>query len=338
MDLDTESKLASPFRAIRGKVIKYQSALKKYTIRADVGNLGIIECPGIDLGIDSPHEVGEDVLLLRIPNQGWLVMGRIPVTRNVPARTSSELPTSAPTELNEVSYQDPDSDEHLFHALPGDSITIRNKTKFVVSAVGVIAAKVKDSCSMLMSGALSVIKFTMFDLLLSLPRLTVRMFQDRNDEQPKLQAQFKPKNANNLMRFLMGGASADDSDGIDLALGSTTRMLMQLLPANHSLTYTQNGDASLRVESNIGQFLLKFGTGSFRWTDAGLVVTKDNTTILVDASSLVISTQTATLTAETLTAKVNGAATLTANDVQIVSQIVIMQNFHWLTVVQRLNS
>lgn len=337
MPIDTDEKLAATFRAARGKVLAYRHDIKKYTIRPDVADLDIIDCPYLDTGIDAPWAVGDDVLIQRIPNQGWIVLGRIPVARNVGARTSQQLPEETPQETGEVSYQDPANDEAIFHARPGDAITVRKQSKFVVSRVGVIAAKVKDTCSMVLSAGLSVIKITAFDWVLSLPRLTVRMFLDRNTEQPKLKAQFKPQNTANIMRLLMGGGAADEADGLDLSMGQSSRLLFQLLPASQRVVYTQN-EEQLRIESNIGQFLLQFGDGVWRWTDLGLQVTKGNTTILVDSTSLVISTETATLTAESLTTSVNGVTTLNSNDVQVVTQILVMQNFHWLTVVQRLNS
>lgn len=327
---DIEDKLRTPFRALRARVLSYDPELKKYRLRPDVADYDLIECPALDMGLDCPYAPDEEVLLQRIPNQGWLVMGRIPVSRNVVARTPQQLPESPAEEVQEVSFQDPDNDEKLFHAQPGDSVIRRGTVRSILSKVGVIAHKVSDTCYRHMSKAKSVIVDRCFSYLLSVPGATINLFFDRTSEEPKLEAQFSPKDLLNAMRFAMGGGVADGEDGFELAMGQFTRFLFQLLPEGQKIVFTQNGSAT-QITSSISEFLLRFGTGQFRWTADGLVVTKDATTVEVLTNSLEINTPELKLTTNTLDVDASGTVTLTA-------AALIMQQFHWLTVVQRLNT
>jgi hypothetical protein len=335
--LDTTDKLGAGFRAIRGRVLSYSVPLKKYQIRPDQANYGVIECPAVDYGQDSPYGVNDEVLLQRIPNQGWLILGRIPVARDSLSNTIQK-PDGPADKAGEISYQEPGNDEPLFHAQPGDFVVRRGKLKMILSVVGVFAIKVSDTCARYMSKAKSTIVDRCFDYLLSVPRATVNLFLDRQTEQPKLQAQFNPQTALNAMRFSMGGGSADGEDGFDLAMGQFTRLLFQMLPGNQKIVYTQNGPAKLRVESDVGSFLLQFGTGQFRWDDQGLTVTKDSTLVQVKTDSLVLSTPTATLRSASLGVETGSADVNATGQVTVNAQFLVMQQFHWLTVVQRLNS
>lgn len=327
---DVSSKLYSGFRAVRGRVVSYNHSLKKYSVRPDVANYDTIECPALDVGIDAPYTVNEEVLLQRIPNQGWLIMGRIPTSRNVRARTPQQLPESEPEEVDEIAFQEPDNDEALFHARPGDMVVRRGRVKSIVSKIGVIAHKVSDTCYRHMSKAKSVIVDRCFRYVLSVPRATFNLFLDRQTEEPKLEAQFNPQSMLNAMRFSIGGGVADGEDGIDVAMGQFARLLFQLLPGEQKVTYTQNSE-NTRIESSLAEFLLQFGTGEFRWTSAGLLVSKDDTVVQIDPASLEISTSALNISAETVTAEATGTVTVTAN-------ALIMQQFYWLTVVQRLNN
>jgi len=304
--------------------------LKKYRLRPDIANYDVIECAALETGFDSPYAPNDSVLIQRIPNQGWLVIGRITVARNIKARTTQQLPESAGENAKELSFQEPDNDEALFHAQPGDLVIRKGKLKLILSKIGIFAVKLSDTCYRHMSKAKSVIMDRCFDYVLSVPRATINLFLDRQSEEPKLEAQFTPQNTANAMRFAMGGGVADEEDGFDLALGQFTRLLFQMLPIGQEITYTQNGE-NTKITSTLAQFLLQFGTGQFKWTADGLLINKDNSTVRVDPADIVIGTTNLTLTAETLTAKVSGSTTLT-------SQVLVMQQFHWLTLVQRLNS
>lgn len=330
MKPDIDDKLRSPFKVLRARVLAYSHPLKKYRLRPDQANYDIIECAALDVGVDCPFPVGSSVLLQRIPNQGWLIMGRIPTARNVKARTTRQLPESAGEDAGELSFQDPDNDEDLFHAQPGDLVVRQGKLKMILSKIGVFAVKVSDTCYRHMSKAKSVIIDRCFAYTLSIPRATINLFLDRQTEQPKLEAQLNPQTLINAMRLAVGGGVADDADGIDLAMGQFTRLLFQLLPAEQSLVYTQNGE-NTKITSDLNTFLLQFGTGRFEWTVNGLRVSKDGTSVLIDPTNLVLDTTNLTLTADNLTAEVSGTTTLS-------TQVLIMQQFHWLTVVNRLNS
>jgi len=327
MGSDSASKLAASFTRVGGKIVAYDSSLRKYTVRADNPVLPLIECPPADYGVETPFNPGDDVVLERIPNRGWVVCYRIPVTRNVRARAPGQLPDEQLTELDEVSYQDPNNDEPLFHARPGDSVVRRERAKFVVSRAGIIAAKVKDTCFTVYSAALSVVKTVAFDWVLAIPRITFRAFLDRVDEQPKIRGEVRPLNQANVMKFFAGGLSADGVDGIDVILGNNARLLFQMLPATQRLFYQQGNTT---IESTVEEFLLQFGAGTYSMTDAGIQVALGTSVISVTSDALELLASDLTINAPVMTAQV-GTMTVDAN-------VLVLQQFHWLTVVQRLNS
>lgn len=334
---DVTDKLSAGFRAIRGRVLFYNVALKKYQIRPDEADYGVIECPALDYGQDSPYAVNDEVLLQRIPNQGWLVMGRIPVSRDSLSNTIQK-PNGPADKAGEISYQEPDNDEPLFHASPGDYVVRRGKLKMILSKVGVFAVKASDTCARYMSKAKSTVVDRCFDYLLSVPRATINLFLDRQTEQPKLRARFSPQTTGNAMSFAMGGGVADNEDGLSLAMGQFTKLIFQLLPNEQKITYTQNGGTT-QITSSLQEFLLSFGDGSFTWDVTGLSIRKGaQTNILVSTSSI-------ELLAASIKLSATGSLDLNAPSVDVTADgtmtvaatLLVMQQYNWLTVVQRLN-
>jgi len=337
MKTDVSDKLSAGFRALRGRVLFYNVPLKKYQIRPDEADYGVIECPALDYGQDSPYAVNDEVLLQRIPNQGWLVMGRIPVSRDSLSNTIQK-PDGPADKAKEISFQEPGNDEPLFHAQPGDFVVRQGKLKLILSKIGIFAVKVSDTCARYMSKAKSTITDRCFNYLLSVPRATINLFLDRQTEQPKLEAQFNPQSVANAMRFAMGGGAADDQDGFELAMGQFTRFIFQLLPNEQKITYSQNGGVT-QVTSSLDEFMLAFGDGTFTWDATGLSIKKGAlTNVLVSTSSIELlaasvklsATGSLDLSAPTVNASADGTMTLAAS-------VLIMQQFNWLTVVQRLN-
>lgn len=316
MNQDRANRVTTTFAVMDGTVRSYDKASRIYTAQINSAHYGLVECVQIEVpGCDAPFAVGDMVVLQRIPPSGvWVILGRIPFPR-VAGQT--------------LSYRQPsDEKDARFFTEDGDySVRLSNFVNMTLTKAGAFVVRAAELCGLFMSKTTNLFMLTCQKFVVSMSSFVLKAEVDEQTLEPSIGMELTSRAGKNAMSVKLGGQAADEQDGLSLALGSLLKLLIQLLPGDTQLTYTQG---TAKVSITVSEFLQSFGDGSMRWTTSGLTVTKGTTTLTIEPASLGISAEAMTLTVSTLGVNASGNVTISAAQL-------IQQNFYWLTVVQRLN-
>lgn len=316
--MDRGSPITTDFSVSDGTVVSYDKLTRRYKVRVNSRKLSIVLASQLDLpGIEIPYAVDDCVVLQRIPPSGvWVILGRIPKPRVTDGQTLTNRQPSGG-----------DDDDSIFTEDGDFAVTVAEQTTLRLSRGQVFVAKVAELCSIYLSKTANLIQLVCQTFTVRMKSFFFKAFVNEQTLEPAVQLAMTSELNKNDMKLALGGLAADSQDGLSLALGAMLKLLIQLLPGDTQLTYTQN---VAKVSITAAEFLQQFGDGSARWTSTGLVITKGATTLTIDPTSLAISTQAMTLTLSTLNVTASGNVTISAAQL-------IQQNYYWLTVVQRLN-
>ena len=152
---------------------------------------------------------------------------------------------------------------------------------------------------------------------------------DVGDGEPSAACRIRPQNEANEINAKIGASATDKgADGFQLTMGSLLRLAISMLPGDTQLELVQN---TTTIKLSVTEFLLQFGDGTFTFNNDELRIVKGSTTVTIDATSLGIATQALTLTLDALTVSATGA-------VAIEGLSLTLQQYHFVTVVERLNA